>query len=185
MIKDFKVLSIFEEQVAVGFTGKLNVLSTFNHQFLGHVLFQNGQVVQAKLDDYTGMKALYHLLLQEAALQSHQYVIEPEVVEEREDFFQTPFPILKSQLIEWVKLHHETLKHRPPENVKILIDADFLEDTLPVTPSEFEVLASLTEWNRPYDIYQHCSLLDHEITTALVSLRKKSALRIVAAQDKP
>jgi hypothetical protein len=60
-----------------------------------------------------------------------------------------------------------------------------MNSTDAVSPEEFEVLVTLTEWNSPNDIYRHCQLLDHEITLALVSLRKKGALKIIAAQNNP
>jgi hypothetical protein len=83
-----------------------------------------------------------------------------------------------------IKQYRDSLKFRPPENVKIIIDHEFIEDILPVTAQEFEVLETLTEWSSPFDIYQHCQLLDHEITWALVSLRKKTALKIIAVRNK-
>jgi hypothetical protein len=182
---DLRIISILDEQVAVSFTGKVNVLSNFNHQFLGHVLFRDGEIIQVRFSNQHGMKALYHLFLQEFSLQSFQYIIEPEVVDTTDKQIELPYPLLKKKMAEDIKEYQATLKHRPPENVKILVDAAFLQDSLPVSQQEFEVLATLTEWNSTYDIYQHCPLLDHEITGALVNLRKKSALKIVASRNNP
>lgn len=179
---NLRIISILDEQEAVAFTGKVNVLSNFNHQFLGHVLFQKGDIVGASFNGHRNLKALYHLCLQEFSLQSHQYVIEPEIVESTEGMMSLPYEALKKRLAEGIKEYQQTLKWRPPENVKILLDAEFLEDNLPVAPQEFEVMCSLTEWSTPFDIYQHCPLLDHEITIALVGLRKKSALKILQAK---
>ena len=47
---DSKVLGVVEEQIAVQFTGKVNILATFNRQFLGHILFKNGE----KVEEYEG-----------------------------------------------------------------------------------------------------------------------------------
>ncbi|MCM2350226.1 MAG: hypothetical protein NDI69_09395 [Bacteriovoracaceae bacterium] len=175
-----KVMGVIEEQVAVRFTGKVNVLASFNRQFLGHILFKDGDIIQVTFNSYKGLKAFYQLLIQEYSLNSFDYVVEPELVEEEQRQIHYPFSVIKNKLGDVLKQYRESLKMRPPENVKILIDAEFLEDTLPVTAEEFDVLKALTEWNNPYEIYQHCELLDHEITWALVSLRKKGALKIIA-----
>lgn len=182
---NLKILSILDEQVAVAFTGKLNVLSNFNHQFLGHIIFKDGEVIQVRFNGNQGIKALSQLFIQEFSLQSFQYIVEPEVVEDHERQIHLSFQALKNKMAEVLKLYQLSAKNRPPDNVKIIVDAEFLEDSLAVSAEEFEILATLTEWSNPFDIYQHCSLLDHEITAALVSLRKKSALKILASRDNP
>jgi hypothetical protein len=177
---DSKVLGVVEEQIAVQFTGKVNILATFNRQFLGHILFKNGEIIQVLFGPHAGLKAFYRLLIQEHALQSFDYIVEPELVEERQRQIHYPYTVLKNKIAGIMKAYQDSLKLKPPENVKILIDAAFIASSLPVSTEEFEVLITLTEWNNPYDIYQHCYLMDHEITVALVSLRKKGALRILA-----
>jgi hypothetical protein len=112
-------------------------------------------------------------------------VVEPEVVDEKERQIHYPFAVIRNKMADVLKQYRESLKLRPPENVKIVIDAEFLDDSLPVTPHEFEVLDTLTEWNNTNDVYQHCQLLDHEITLALVGLRKKGALKIIAPKSNP
>lgn len=178
-----KVMGVIEEQISVEFTGKVNILASFNRQFLGHLLFKNGQIVQVIFQNFKGLKAFYQLLIQEYSLQSFDYVVEPELVDEKDRQIHYPYAVLKNKLADVLKLYRESLKLRPPENVKILVDAEFIEDSLPVTPQEYDVLEALTEWSSPFDIYQNCHLLDHEITLALVSLRKKGALKIVAPKS--
>ena len=183
METEFKILASIEEQIAVQFTGKVNVLSTFNHQYLGHILFKNGEIFQVTFHNLKGLKAFYQLVIQEFSLQSFSYVVEPEVVEDKERQIHYPYAVIRNKMSDVIKQYRDSLKFRPPDNVKIVIDAEFLEDSLPVTPQEFEVLETLTEWSTTFDVYQHCQLLDHEITWALVSLRKKSALKIIGARN--
>lgn len=178
-----KVMAVIEEQVAVRFTGKVNILASFNRQFLGHILFKDGEIVQVIFQGFKGLKAFYQLIIQEYSLNSFDYVVEPELVSDEQRQIHYPFSVIKTKLADVLKLYRESLKMRPPENVKILLDADFMDDSMPVTAEEFEVMRSLTEWNNPFEIYQHCELLDHEITWALVSLRKKGALRIIAPKS--
>ena len=180
---DSRLFSVIDDQVSVQFTGKVNVLSNFNRQFLGHILFLRGQIVDALFQAHKGEKALYHLFIQEFSLQSFEYIVEPEVVADSVAVLSYGHQEMKEKMADALKLYQQSLKLRPPENVKIIIDPDFIEDSLPVTAAEFEVLCALTEWHVPFDIYQHCPLLDHEITMALVGLRKKSALKIVAKNN--
>lgn len=175
-----KVMGVIEEQQSVRFTGKVNVLAAFNRQFLGHIIFKDGEVIQVTFSGHQGLKAFYQLIIQEYSLQSFDYVIEPELVDEKERQIHYPFAVIKNKMADVLKQYRESLKLRPPENVKIIIDSEFIEDSLPVSPQEFEVLETLTEWNSPFEIYQNCQLMDHEITWALVSLRKKGALKIIA-----
>lgn len=167
----------------MGFTGKLNVLSSFNHQYLGHVMFLDGRIHSAQLASYTGMKALYHICLQEASLQSLQFIIEPEIVDAEEGRGFPPLKELEKIMREGVKEHFRTVKYRPPENVLIQISPKFVASGDDITPNEFDLLCTLAEWSSPFDVYQHCPLLDHEITAALVHLRQKSALKILARKD--
>ena len=182
---ELKILSIIEEQISVAFTGKVNVLSVYNRQFLGHLIFKDGEILQVSFQGQKGLKAFYQILIQEFSLTPYEYIVEPEVVDEKERQIHYPYSVLKNKLQEVLKLYKESIKLRPPENVKILSEAKFLNSDQAVTPEEFEVLLTLTEWTNPNDIYSHCQLLDHEITLALVSLRKKGALRILAAQNNP
>lgn len=174
-----KVMGVIEEQIAVRFTGKVNILASFNRQFLGHIIFKDGEVIQVSFNTHQGLKAFSQLIIQEYSLNSFDYVVEPELVSEEQRRIHYPFFVVKKKMADVLKLYRESLKLRPPENVKIVIDSEFIEDTLPVTPNEFDVLRVLTEWNNAHDIYQHCDLMDHEITMALVSLRKKGALKII------
>jgi hypothetical protein len=175
-----KVINTIEEQIAVQFTGKVNVLARFNRQFLGHILFKNGDLVQVMFNGQIGVKAFYHLIIQEYSLQSFDYIVEPELVDDKDRKIHYPYAVLKNKLANIISEYSASLKLRPPENIRILIDSEFLEDNIPVTPEEFDVLSTLSEWNSPSDLYKYCPLLDHEITMSLVSLRKKGALKILA-----
>ena len=178
-----KLMNVIDEQMSVQFTGKVNVLSTFNRQFLGHILFKDGEVIQVTFNGMTGMKAFYQVIIQEYSLQSFDYVVEPELVDEKDRQIHYPFAVIRNKMDDVIGLYKKSLKLRPPENVKILIDSEFMQDGLPVTSQEFDILVTLTEWSSPFDVYKNCQLLDHEITMGLVSLRKKGALKILAARS--
>ena len=177
---ELKIISAIEEQISVQFTGKVNILSNFNRQYLGHLTFQSGEMTKASFQGLTGLKAFYQIVVQEYSLNSFTYVVEPEIIEDVERDLFVPYAILKKKIPEVVTLYKESLKLRPPENVRIVVDPEFMESKHALSSEEFKVLLTLTEWSSPFDIYQHCSLLDHEITLALVGLRKKEALKIIS-----
>jgi hypothetical protein len=183
MDAELKILGIIEEQLAVQFTGKINILASFNRQYLGHILFKNGEIFEVIFNGHKSLKAFYQLIIQEYSLQSFYYVVEPEVVEENQRQIHYPYAVIKNKMSDVIKQYQEASKYRPPENVKILIESSFLREKNEVTPQEYEVLEVITEWSKPFDIYQHCDLLDHEVTWALVSLRKKKALKILAQKN--
>lgn len=180
---NLKILDVIEEQVAVTFTGRLNVLSTENHQFLGHLLFKDGEIYQATYKGHKSLKAFYQIIITEFEHNNFDYVVEPEVVSDTERHIHYPYSVLKNKLAEIMKSHKEALKFKPLSNVKIIIDPEFIAGFAPMNGAEFAVLETLTEWSSTDDIYQHCPLQEYEITDALVSLRKKEALKILAKNN--
>jgi hypothetical protein len=180
---DFKITAVIEEQISVQFTGKVNILSNFNRQYLGHLTFHSGDLIRANYQGQKGLKAFYQIVLQEFTLNSFTYIVEPEVVDESNRDILVPYAILKDRMDEVVKSYQDSLKFRPPENVKIVVDPKFVAGQDTLTHQEYTVLLTLTEWSSPFDIYQHSSLLDHEITWALVGLRKKQALKIMGSRN--
>jgi hypothetical protein len=179
---ELQIVRVLDEQAIVGFTGKINVLSKFNRQYLGHVLMKEGELYQVIYSGSRGLKAFYQIVIEDFSLQGFEFIVEPEVVREEERQVFMKYESLKTKMAEVLKLYRESMKLRPPETVKIVVDAKFMGRPEDVTAEEFEVLSVLTEWNKPVEIYRHCQLLDHEITMALVSLRKKNALKIVASR---
>lgn len=181
----FKILNVVEEQVTVRFTGKINILASENRQFLGHILFLNGEVLQVKFLQDLGLKAFYRLIIQENNHKSFDYVVEPEIVSENEKQIHFPYAMLKTKLEGVIKLYETSQKFKPPGNLRLIVDPGFLSDSIEVTSEEFDLLSALTEWSKVDDVYQHCDLLDHEITWGLVSLRKKNALKVVGERVGP
>jgi hypothetical protein len=177
-----KIVGVIEEQMSVSFTGKVNILSNFNRQYLGHLVFSSGEIIKATFQGHRGTKAFFQIIVQEYSLNSFVYIVEPEIVDELERDIFLPYASLKLKMEEVIRLYRDSIKLRPPDHVRIVLNADFMEKQQNLAIHEFTVMLTLTEWSSPFDVYQHCPLLDHEITYALVGLRKKEALKIVAAK---
>lgn len=180
---DLKFVPVVEEQMSVHFTGKVNLLSPFNHQYLGHLLFKDGKIIDVRYQNLNGLRAFYQLGIREYNLEKHLYVVEPEVVTEEEQRIHYPVSVLLSRLEKQIKIYEIVYRQRPPENVKILVKAETVKVDFECTSEEFKVLTALTETNDVNEIYQNCLLLEHEITAALINLRKKGVLKIVGKKS--
>ncbi len=177
-----KLVSVIEEQMSVSFTGKVNILSNFNRQYLGHLVFNSGEIIKATFQGHKGTKAFFQVIVQEYSLNSFVYIVEPEIVDELDRDIFLPYASLKLKMEEVTRLYRDSIKLRPPDHLKIVLNSQFMDKHPNLALHEFTVMLTLTEWSSPFDIYQHCPLLDHEITYALVGLRKKDALKIMAAK---
>ncbi|MBY0414389.1 MAG: hypothetical protein K2Q18_09495, partial [Bdellovibrionales bacterium] len=69
-------------------------------------------------------------------------------------------------------------KLRPQGHLKLVIDPEIILSKEELNPQEFDVLGVITEWCKVSDIYKYSKLMDFEITHALVSLRKKRAIKV-------
>jgi hypothetical protein len=178
------LIPLIEEQVAVQFTGKINVLSKINRQFLGHLLIKDGELIEVKYKTMDGLKGFFQICIDEFLLHAFHYVVEPEIVEASGRKIHFPFAVLKNKLGDVLKNYQESVKMRPPNHLKMVVDVSFLNKNKNLDQNEYEVLSTLTEWSLISDVYEKCQLLDHEITLSLVSLRKKGALKIIAPMNK-
>ncbi len=180
-LESLQIFQVLDEQIVVGFTGKVNILSKTNRQYLGHLLLKNGEVIQAYYRSVSGLKAFYNIVISDYELEPIVFVVEPETVEEKQRGIHFPYTVLKARTQDVLSKYHSTIKLRPSGNLKLLVKADFLADKAEVTPEEFEVMSTLSDWNLVKDIYQNCNLVDYEITLALVGLRKKGALKVISS----
>lgn len=172
------LLSTLEEQAIFGFTGKVNIIKSKNRQFLGEITQKDGLVVDAQYKGLAGKKALYTALIDDVDTGDLSFVVEPELVEEAQVVFEVNVDELKEQARERFEHYQRSRKLRPPDEIRLLVDPDFIIEGEDVTSDEFEVLAGLSEYNKVGDIYKNVNLLEYEITNALVSLRIKKALKV-------
>lgn len=172
------MLKTIEEQIVLGFSGKINLVSKDVGQILGCVYLISGELVNVKYKGIQGRKAFYNACI-ESSTEKIQTVIEPEIVDERERKIDRPFSVLKRKMIEIAQKYESAKVNRPPDHLKLLIIPDFLTREIEVNSAEFNLLCTLSDYNKVSDVYKHNPLLDYEITNALVGLRQKGAIRVV------
>ena len=175
------LLNILEEQSAMGFTGKINVLLQKNSQSYAVVLMHEGKIIHCLGANKSGENALLDLIFQDVS-SSHDFklVVEPEVVTSDEGLFSWSVKELKKKSRNVYENYLANQKLRPPPGLKLVINADFIIYGAEVYQNEFDVLSTISDYSRVQDIYENCALLEYEITQALVALRKKGGIKVVA-----
>lgn len=173
------LIRILDEQVSVGFTGKVNILDPDTNQLLGAISLLDGDIVDSRYKGVKGLKSFFNLCVDEFENISLKYIVEPELIEIGINTIHYPYSILKRKIAEVVEQFRASKSNRPPNDLKILIKPEFIVDGEEVINQEFDLLSTISDYNRVGDIYKECDLLDYEITNALVLLRKKNALKVI------
>jgi len=173
------LIEVLKEQASFGFTGKINILLKDNSQFLGVIYQDSGLIVGSEAKELKGKKALLKLIFDD--VESHEkfkFVVEPEVVDSSHFIMKISLEEIKKEAQTHFQEYISAKKLRPDPSLKLLVDPEIIESSTEISPREFEVLSVMTEWCKVSDIYKYCQLMDFEITNALISLRKKRAIKV-------
>jgi len=171
------LLKTIEDQIIFGFTGKINIMARERGQLLGCALLFEGHLINVKYKGCDGHKAFYNACIESFNI-NPRLVLEPEMVNGKDRKIDTPFSALKTKLIE-VQAEYEAIKDsRPPKNISLTINPSFLSGNTQVSSHGFSLLCTLVDHSAVDDIYKHNSLLDFQITNALIELRQKKAIKV-------
>lgn len=173
------LIEVLKEQESFGFTGKVNLLSHDNGQFLGVIYQQEGVIVGASFCDLKDHKALVKMIFDDLENNQHfKFVVEPEIL----GMDKCRISLTLGSLIKDIQIRYQEYQHvkklRPASNLRLIVDPQIIVSNDDLTAHEFDILSTITEYSKVSDIYKYSKLLDYEITTALVSLRKKKALKV-------
>lgn len=173
------LLNILTEQALFGFTGRINIIKSGNRQYLGAISQREGTVVDAQYNGMRSRKALYSALFDDLEGAGHKYVVEPEIIDDSSVVFELSVQSIKKDTANFYQEYTKAKKLKPASGVRLLVDPDFIIEGENVTDDEYTVLSTLCEFNKTEDIYKNINLMEYEVTNALVSLRKKKALKVV------
>lgn len=173
------LIPILDEQVAVKFTGKVNIINSNSKQNLGQIIIIDGEICEATYLGNKGIKGFYNLYLDEFDNKPLSFISEPEMITKSAQNIPYPYSILKQKLVQLASGYAATRNLKPAKDLKLLINSEFIEGGTEISANEFKVMCTLSDYNLVKDIYQNCDLLDFEITNTLVSLRKKGALKVI------
>ena len=162
----------------LGLSGKVNVVQKGNSQHIGIVFLQKGLLVNCLYEDKRGLRPLFDLVLTDYSFKKNfYYIVEPEVLLERELLFHMTLDdflkCLKNRYLRPWK------QFRPPASLKLSVAKEFFSTKSQVSPLENSLLKTITIYSRVSDIYKYSNMLDCMVTSLLVSLRKKGALKVL------
>lgn len=173
------LIEVLKEQASFGFTGKVNVLSKENGQFLGVIYQQEGMIVGAHVKELKGKKALLKMIFDDVeSNENFKFIVEPELLSPENITLKISFEEIRKEAQGHFQEYLSAKKLRPAPHLKLVIDPEIIVSVDDITPQEFDVLSVITEWCNVSDIYKYSKLMDFEITHALVSLRKKRAIKV-------
>jgi hypothetical protein len=173
------ILETLKDQTAFGFTGKINFLLKESGQFLGVIYQKDGFIVGAQYGELGGMKAILKMTLEDFHNdQKYKFIVEPEVIGAELQSIKLTHEEVKFEAEKCLQQHFLAKKLRPADHLKLVIDPEVIVSKEELSPIEFDVLSTMTEWCLVSDIYKNNSLMDYDITNALVSLRKKRAIKV-------
>lgn len=173
------LLDIIKEQAAFGFTGKINLLLSTNGQFQGVVYLQDGLIIGANYAQIKGKKALYKMIFSDVeSAQLFKFIVEPEVITQDHYSMKMGFDEVRVEAQGIYQKYLASKKLRPAPGLRLVVDPEIIVNFLEITPSEFDILSVLAEWCTVADVYKYSRLMEYEVTDALVSLRKKRAIKV-------
>lgn len=176
---DLKIFETIDEQSIVCFTGKINILNKNTKELVGSIIFTEGNIVNASLGKLQPYKALMNLFIQSFINQDLQFVVEPELIQTKDKKLDYPISVIKKKAIETIEKYEESIDLRPSDNIQLMIKPEFVKQGADVSSLEYSLLCTMSDYNLVKDIYLNNDMLDHEITAALINLRKKDAIKVV------
>ncbi len=173
------LIDVLEEQSFLNFTGKVNVLEALKGMLLGLIYIREGQIINCTYHKYEGMEALESLFFLEFEGVELNIIPEPEMIQDIQRKIHFPLSTLKKKIEAVVQVCAANKKDAPPLNLKLAVNPTILENGQSLTSDEFDALKILCDYNKVEDIYKECDLAKHKVTSALVSLRKKKAIKVI------
>lgn len=160
------------------FTGRINIQDNLKGQYIGEILFKEGQFSKVLFHQAKGFRALLAAVVMDQE-KNYKIIVEPELVEGGFLFEGKSEDILKK--LKKSVADYNSLKHlRPFEMTKLAISSHFFEkENLEISVFEFDLLCIISDYNRVFDIYEKANIFDFEVTINLIKLRKKGILKVI------
>lgn len=168
------------DQVTLNFTGRINVLEKATGKYLGKVSLLEGTLVFSQFRGASGKASLFHIVIEDLENDTLSFVVEPEIVSMAEAIFEMDYEQLVTASQRVYSAYRESLKLRPPDHLRLLIDPDFISRGANISYWEFETLAVISDFNKVEDIFRESPLLEYQTCNSLVSLRKKNAIKVLS-----
>lgn len=173
------LIKILSENYSFHFSGRVNVLAKVSKQYLGAIVQYEGRIVNARYLNLSGKKALASIIMEVKGNKVFSFVSEPEVIQPTDHVFDMSEGQFLKFKNDYFEQYDELNKLRPSNNLRLSINNDNFNFMASLSKSEFDVLCGIIDYSVVKEVYQRSELLDFDITTALISLRKKGILRVL------
>lgn len=173
------LIQVLEEQSFLNFTGKVNVLEANKGMLLGSIYILEGDTINCSYHKYEGIEALESIFFLEFEGVDLNIIPEPEMIPSIQRKIHYPFTTLKKKIEATIQVGAIDQKDAPPPHVKLAINSDIMNNGQSLTSDEFDALKILCDYNKVEEIYRECRLAKHRVTSALVKLRKKKAIKVI------
>jgi hypothetical protein len=173
------LMEVLKDQSAFGFTGKVNLLLASNGQFQGVVYQHEGAMIGALYGQLKGKKALYKMIFEDVETsENFKFIVEPELIAPELFTMNMSFDAVKLEAQAIYQKYVQAKKLKPSLSLRLVVDPEIIVNLEEITSDEFDILSVLAEWCTVADIYKYSKLMEFEVTNALVSLRKKRAIKV-------
>ena len=173
------LMEVLKDQAAFGFTGKVNLLLVTNGQFQGVVYQQDGLIIGAQYGVLIGKKALFKMIFEDVESANHfKFIVEPELISLEFYSMKMSYEEVKKEAQGIYQKFMQARKLKPSLALKLVVDPEIIVNAEEITSDEFDILSVLSEWCTVGDVYKYSRLMEFEVTNALVSLRKKRAIKV-------
>lgn len=173
------LIKILNENFSFQFSGRVNILQKVSKQYLGAIIQSDGKIVNATYLNLHGKKALASILLELNSSKNFSFVSEPEIINSSDFLFEMNENNFLKFKNDYFEQYEQLNKLRPNNELTLLVDPNKFHFNFVFSKNEFDVICSIIEHKKVREIYQNCELLDFDITTALISLRKKDILKVL------
>ncbi len=177
--KTMELIELIEENFTFGFTGRINILYSKNNQYLGAVFLKDGVIVSAEYKDDIGSKALFNIVYDAQKQSKFHFISEPEIISDSHSHCSYDRSGFYDAMKHFIGEIEKSKKLRPPDDLTLAINRDFIIKGEDVTSDEFDILSLISDYGKVLELYKHSKLYDYQITNILISLRRKKAVRVI------
>lgn len=179
-LEKIEILNLIDEQRYISFSGRINILYKSNTQLVGTILLKDGAIHYVKYKTFFGRRALVSVVMEELFAQSIKYILEPEMIDSVNKNIFVEFDFIKFYIIQIIEETQKSLQLRPPPQIHLKIDSNFVAEGSEISPLEYDILCLISGISNVGQLYQNQAVVqDFEITNSLVRLRNKKALLVI------
>ena len=173
-------VAVISEHSHLSFTGRINLLDAITNQFLGAVFLNEGKIVDAEYSSKSGKQGLLAVFYQYFnATKNLKLVPEPELIEDGNLNFNLSMDQFKALMKKFFEDFKILKKYEPSRELRLDINPEFIQKGDELSADEFKILEFICGGIKIDDIYNELDDFEFEISQALISLRKKGALKVV------